>query len=53
MKQRNIDRIQWEINWNNKEGVHTFSMCKCGRLGHRGKTRACSLCLEEELQKLL
>ena len=51
-RKRTKEVIQWEINWNNKEGVHTFSMCICGREGHRGETRACNQCLKEEFEKL-
>jgi len=51
-RERTKEVILWEIAWNNKEGMHTFSMCKCAREGCRGETRACILCLEEELLQL-
>lgn len=51
---RTIEDIQWEIDRNNSDGIHTFSMCECGRgFGSRGRTRACNLCLKEELEKLM
>ena len=52
LTKRTKAKILWEINYNNHKGMHTFSMCKCGRQGYRGSTRACNLCLEEELKQL-
>ncbi len=51
LTKRTKKHIQWEIDWNNYDGMHTFSMCKCGRRWHRGETRACNLYLKEELRE--
>lgn len=52
MEKRTKKIILWEIRWNDHKGHHTFSMCKCGRQGYRLETRACNLCLQEELNDI-
>ena len=37
------------IRYEEHEGVHTFTMCKCGRQGCRGSK--CVLCLNEEFEQ--
>jgi hypothetical protein len=39
-----IEKIKYEL----KDGIHTFTMCKCGRRGSRGTK--CWECLLEELK---
>jgi len=52
MNREEMNRLLWEIDWNNKPGIHTFSMCKCNREGYRGETSACNQCLKERFRNL-
>ena len=44
---RDRNEILRDIAYEQKEGVHTFTMCKCGKMGCRGFK--CTLCLTKEL----
>jgi hypothetical protein len=39
-----------EIAYEQRDGLHTFTMCSCGRMGCRGSK--CTLCLTEELNQI-
>jgi len=50
---RNKHQIEWEIRHNNTPGYHTFLICpECNYNMHRGKTRACNICLKKELKQI-
>jgi len=42
--------IKQQIRYENADGEHTFTMCKCGRRGCRGIL--CVLCWEEKLKEV-
>ena len=49
MKER-IEYLESNIRYNNAPGVHTFSMCPCGRQSSRSGD--CNLCMQEQIDKL-
>ncbi|MBR9682773.1 MAG: hypothetical protein GOV02_03795 [Candidatus Aenigmarchaeota archaeon] len=46
---RSSEEILNDICYELADGVHTFSMCTCGRKGCRGSK--CILCLRDEVNK--
>lgn len=43
------DYIQRQIEYEEAEGVHTYTMCDCGRMGCRSSK--CAKCWKEELAR--
>ena len=43
------EHIKAQIQYEQQEGNHTFSMCRCGRKGCRGTM--CDLCWSEKLSQ--
>ena len=47
---REKEEILKELHYEEMEGIHTYTMCECGRQSSR--SYKCILCLKEELEKL-
>jgi hypothetical protein len=45
-----IEFLESQIYYNDFPGVHTYTMCSCGRKSCRAGT--CNLCMNEEITKL-
>ena len=45
-----IEYLEGNISYNDAPGVHTYSMCACGRKSSR--CGDCNLCIQERIDKL-